>query len=208
MRINAFVTFDPIFQELDTILEHPSVADIIEDQTDSLYSFPLQNINVISGKLYTTSIEAGQLLTITNNLFSLDGKNEVNYGLRIMSNRLTPTSRLIEAFKTQMTSGSRLFLIKKQDMTTVVQHYINEYNSLVGSTDRKSTAKLKRLYCEPTETLTEDQISEGVYSTLNYIDTYFSSIGASTNDDFDINSYLNGTTEADTALKARVYIVP
>jgi len=74
MRINAFVTFDPIFQELDTILEHPSVADIIEDQTDSLYSFPLQNINVISGKLYTTSIEAGQLLTITNNLFSLDGK--------------------------------------------------------------------------------------------------------------------------------------
>jgi len=36
----------------------------------------------------------------------------------------------------------------------------------------------------------------------------FQVFGASTNDDFDINSYLNGTTEADTALKARVYIVP
>lgn len=208
MRINAFVTFDPIFQELNSVLEHPSVADIVEDQTNGLYAFPLQNINVISGKLYATSIEAGQLLTLTNTLFNVNGKDEVNYGLRIMSNRLTPTTRLIEAFKTQLPSGSRLYLIKKQDMSAVIQHYIDEYNSLIGSIDRKDIAKLKRLYCEPTELLTSQQITDAVYSTLNFVDTYFSSIGASVNDDFNLESYLTGSTTVDTDIKVRLYTVP
>lgn len=205
MRINAFVTFDPIFQELDGILEHPTVADIVEDQSDGLYSFSLQNINVISGKVYTPTIEAGQLSTLTNTLFNTTGKDEVNYGLRIMNNALKPTLRLINAFKDNLPTGSRLFLVKSQNMEVIVQHYVNEYNSLTGSTDRKAVAKRRRLYCEPHETLTEQQISDAIYETLNFVDTYFSSINAATNDDFDSNVYLTGSTTADTTLKARLY---
>jgi hypothetical protein len=208
MRINAFVTFDPLFQELDGILEHPTVADIVEDQSDGLYSFALQNINVISGKVYVPAIEAGQLSTLTNTLFDCTGKDEVNYGLRIINNSLTPTSRLISAFKDNLPSGSRLFLVKNQDMNSVIQHYIDEYNSLTGSIDRKAVAKRRRLYCQPHETLTSQQIEDALYETLNFIDTYFSSIGASSNDDFDQTAYLSGTTTADTALKARVYTAP
>lgn len=208
MRINAFVTFDPIFQELNDILEHQSVADIIEDQTEGLYSFPLQNINVISGKIYAASIQEGQLISITNTLFDTNGKEEVNYGVRIIGNRLTPNSRIIEAFKDQLPSGSRLFLIKKQDMNSVVQHYISEYNQLTGSTNRKEIAKRRRLYCEPHEILSEEQITDAIYNTLNVIDAYFSNIGASTNDDFDLTTYLTGTTTVDTLIKARIYIAP
>jgi hypothetical protein len=208
MRINAFVTFDPIFQELNGVLEHPSVANIIEDQTDSLYSFPLENINVISGKIYAPAIQEGQLVSITNTLFDVTGKDEINYGVRIIGNRLTPNSRIIEAFKDQFPSGSRLFLIKKEDMSGVIQHYVNEYTALTGSTNRKDIAKRRRLYCEPHETLTSQQIEDAMYETLNFVDTYFSSISASINDNFDQTAYLTGTTTQTTTLKARVYTAP
>jgi hypothetical protein len=208
MRINAFVTFDPIFQELNGFLEHPSVANIVEDQTDSLYSFPLENINVISGKIYAPAIQNGALLDLTNMLFDTSGKDEVNYGIRIIGNRLTPNERIIEAFKDQMPRGSRLFLIKKQDMNSVIQHYIDEYTSLTGSINRKQSAKRRRLYCEPHETLTDESIADAINNTLNFEDAYFSSIGASSNVDFNLQTYLGGTTDENTQLKARLYTVP
>ncbi len=70
MRINAFVSFDPLFSEINTVLEHPSIADIIEDKNGELFEFPYQNINVISGRTYRTSIESGGLSTLVSNMFS------------------------------------------------------------------------------------------------------------------------------------------
>ena len=122
MRINAFVSFDPLFSEINTVLEHPSTADIVEDKSGELFELQYQNINVISGRTYRSSIESGYLLTLVSNMFDSTNKTEANFGLRIM-NGLAPTSRLIFAFANNLPSGSRFFFVKNQNMSSVVQYY-------------------------------------------------------------------------------------
>lgn len=120
MRINAFVTFDPLFSEINTILEHSTTADVVEDKSGELFEFSYQNINVISGRTYRSSIEGGALPTLVQNMFDSVGRNEANFGIRIM-NGLTPTSRLISAFNSNLPSGSRLYFVKKQDLSSIVE---------------------------------------------------------------------------------------
>jgi hypothetical protein len=158
----------------------------------------------LTARLYGQSIESGQLSEITESLFQTAGKNEVNYGLRIMNNGLAPT-KIITVFKETMPAGSRLFLVKKSDMSSVVQYHQDEYTALTGSLDRKDIAKRNRLYCGPLETLTNENISTAVYNTLNFVDTYFSSINATPYTNFDRDLYLNGSATTVSGLVCRVY---
>ena len=207
MRINTFVTFDNIFQELNDILEHPSVADIIEDHTDSIYSLPLQNINIISGRLYRTSIENGALPTLVQNMFNSDERREINFGIRIM-NRLTPALRLIRVFNSNLPSGSRFYFIKKQDLSSVIEYYSNLYNTLTASVSSNDQMKRKVLFCLPHETVTYEQISNAVYEVANYVDAYFSSLNASPVAEFKQSDYISGGSETNTGLLYRVHVIP
>lgn len=207
MRINAFVSFDPLFSEINTVLEHPSVADIIEDKNGELFDFPYQNINVISGRTYRTSIESGGLSTLVSNMFDSTGKEEANFGVRIMNN-LAPTSRLISAFKNNLPSGSRLFLIKKQDLSGVVQYYQQLYDTLTASNARPDQMRRKVLFCLPNETVTHQQISDAIYDTYNYVDAYFSTINSSSFAEFNQSQYVTGGTDTNTDLLYRLHVIP
>jgi len=207
MRINAFVSFDPLFSEINTVLEHPSTADIVEDKSGELFEFPYQNINVISGRTYRSSIESGSLLTLVSNMFDSTDRAEVNFGLRIM-NGLAPTSRLISAFVNNLPSGSRLYLIKKQDLSLIVQYYQELYDTLTSSTARKDQMRRKVLFCLPGDTLTHQQISDSIYETFNYVDAYFSTFNASSVAEFKQSDYISGSLETNTGLLYRVHVIP
>lgn len=207
MRINAFVSFDPLFSEINTVLEHPSTADIVEDKSGELFEFPYQNINVISGRTYRSSIESGSLLTLVSNMFDSTNKTEVNFGLRMM-NGLAPTSRLISAFANNLPSGSRLFLIKKQDISSTIQYYQELYDTLTASTARQDQMRRKVLFCLPGDTLTHQQISDSSYETFNYVDAYFSTINASNFNAFKQSDYISGGSETNTDLLYRVHVIP
>jgi hypothetical protein len=206
MRINAFVSFDPLFSEINTILEHPSTADIVEDKNGELFEFPYQNINVISGRTYRSSIETGALPTMVENMFDTTGKNEANFGIRIM-NGLAPTSRLISAFKDNLPSGSRLFFIKKQDLSGVVEYYQNLYDTLTASTARPDQMRRKVLFCLPAESVTHQQISDAIYETVNYVDAYFSTLNASSFAPFTQSQFVSGGSEIDTGLLYRANVI-
>jgi len=207
MRINAFVSFDPLFSEINTILEHPSTADIVEDKSGELFEFPYQNINVISGRTYRSSIENGSLLSLVSNMFDSTNKTEVNFGVRMM-NGLAPTSRLISAFANNLPSGSRLFLIKKQDISLTIQYYQELYDTLTASTARQDQMRRKVLFCLPGDTLTHQQISDSSYETFNYVDAYFSTINASNFNAFKQSDYISGGSETNTDLLYRVHVIP
>jgi hypothetical protein len=207
MRINAFVSFDPLFSEINTVLEHPSTADIVEDKNGELFEFPYQNINVISGRTYRSSIESGSLLTLVSNMFDSINKDEVNFGVRMM-NGLAPTSRLISAFANKLPSGSRLFLIKKQDISSTIQYYQELYDTLTASTARQDQMRRKVLFCLPGDTLTHQQISDSIYETSNYVDAYFSTINASNFNVFKQSDYISGSSETNTDLLYRVHVIP
>ena len=207
MRINAFVSFDPLFSEVNTVLEHPSTADIVEDKTGELFEFSYQNINVISGRTYRSSIESGALLTLLENMFESVGKNEVNFGVRIM-NGLAPTSRLISAFKNNLSSGSRLYFIKKQDLSGVVEYYQNLYDTLTLSTTRQDQMRRKVLFCLPGESVTHQQISDAIYETANYVDAYFSTLNASSVAEFKQSDYISSGLQTNTDLLYRVHVIP
>jgi len=206
MRINAVVSFDPLFSEINTILEHPSTADIVEDKNGELFEFPYQNINVISGRTYRSSIETGALPTMVENMFDTTGKNEANFGIRIM-NGLAPTSRLISAFKDNLPSGSRLFFIKKQDLSGVVEYYQNLYDTLTASTARPDQMRRKVLFCLPAESVTHQQISDAIYETVNYVDAYFSTLNASSFAPFTQSQFVSGGSEIDTGLLYRANVI-
>jgi hypothetical protein len=206
MRINAFVSFDPLFSEINTILEHPSTADIVEDKNGELFEFPYQNINVISGRTYRSSIETGALPTMVENMFDTTGKNEANFGLRIM-NGLAPTMRLITAFNNNLPSGSRLFFIKKQDLSGVVEYYQNLYDTLTASTARPDQMRRKVLFCLPAESVTHQQISDAIYETVNYVDAYFSTLNASSFAPFTQSQFVSGGSEIDTGLLYRANVI-
>jgi hypothetical protein len=207
MRINAFVSFDPLFSEINTVLEHPSTADIVEDKSGELFEFPYQNINVISGRTYRSSIESGSLLSLVSNMFDSTNKTEVNFGVRMM-NGLAPTSRLISAFANNLPSGSRLFLIKKQDISLTIQYYQELYDTLTASTARQDQMRRKVLFCLPGDTLTHQQISDSIYETSNYVDAYFSTINASNFNVFKQSDYISGSSETNTDLLYRVHVIP
>jgi hypothetical protein len=207
MRINAFVSFDPLFSEINTVLEHPSTADIVEDKSGELFEFPYQNINVISGRTYRSSIESGSLLTLVSNMFDSVDRAEVNFGLRMM-NGLAPTSRLISAFANNLPSGSRLFLIKKQDISLTIQYYQELYDKLTTSTARQDQMRRKVLFCLPGDTLTHQHISDSTYETFNYVDAYFSTINASNFNAFKQSDYISGGSETNTDLLYRVHVIP
>ena len=207
MRINAFVSFDPLFSEINTVLEHPSTADIVEDKSGELFEFPYQNINVISGRTYRSSIESGSLLTLVSNMFDSTNKTEVNFGLRMM-NGLAPTSRLISAFVNNLPSGSRIFLIKKQDISSTIQYYQELYDTLTTSAARREQMRRKILFCLPGDTLTHQQISDSTYETFNYVDAYFSTINASNFNVFKQSDYISGGSETNTDLLYRVHVIP
>jgi hypothetical protein len=207
MRINAFVSFDPLFSEINTVLEHPSTADIVEDKSGELFEFPYQNINVISGRTYRSSIESGSLLSLVSNMFDSTNKTEVNFGVRMM-NGLAPTSRLISAFANNLPSGSRLFLIKKQDISSTIQYYQELYDTLTASTARQDQMRRKVLFCLPGDTLTHQQISDSIYETSNYVDAYFSTINASNFNVFKQSDYISGSSETNTDLLYRVHVIP
>ncbi len=156
MRINAFISFDPLFSEINTVLEHQTTADIIEDKSESLFEFPYQNINVISGRAYRSSILSGALPTLIENMFDTTGREEVNFGLRMM-NGLAPTTRLISAFNEKLPAGSRLFFIKKQDLSDTVTYYQNLYDTLTASSSRTDQMRRKVLFCLPGETVTHNK---------------------------------------------------
>jgi hypothetical protein len=207
MRINAFVSFDPLFSEINTVLEHSSTADIVEDKSGELFEFPYQNINVISGRTYRSSIENGSLLTLVSNMFDSTNKTEANFGVRIM-NGLAPTSRLISAFANNLPSGSRLFFVKKQDISSVVQYYQELYDTLTTSTARQDQMRRKVLFCLPGDTLTHQQISDSIYETADYVDAYFSTINASNFNAFKKSDYISGGSETNTNLLYRVHVIP
>jgi hypothetical protein len=207
MRINAFVSFDPLFSEINTVLEHSSTADIVEDKSGELFEFPYQNINVISGRTYRSSIESGSLLTLVSNMFDSTNKTEANFGLRMM-NGLAPTSRLISAFVNNLPSGSRIFLIKKQDISSTIQYYQELYDTLTSSTARQDQMRRKVLFCLPGDTLTHQQISDSTYETFNYVDAYFSTINASNFNVFKQSDYISGGSETNTDLLYRVHVIP
>lgn len=207
MRINAFVSFDPLFSEINTVLEHPTIADIIEDKNEPLFEFPYQNINVISGRAYRSSILSGSLPLLINNMFDTAGKEEVNFGLRVM-NGLAPTTRLISAFNEKLPSGSRLFFIKKQDLSGVIAYYQNLYDNLTGSTDRRDQMRRKVLFCLPGDTVTHQQIADAVIDVYNYADAYFSSLNASTFAPFTQSQFVSGGSETETGLLYRVHVIP
>lgn len=207
MRINAFVSFDPLFSEVNTVLEHPSTADIVEDKTGELFEFSYQNINVISGRTYRSSIENGALPTMVENMFDTTGKNEVNFGVRIM-NGLAPTSRLISAFKNNLPSGSRFYFIKKQDLSGVIEYYQNLYDTLSASTSRQDQMRKKVLFCLSSESVTHQQISDAIYETANYVDAYFSTLNASSVTEFKQSDYISGGLETNTDLLYRVHVIP
>ena len=207
MRINAFVSFDPLFSEVNTVLEHPSTADIVEDKSGELFEFSYQNINVISGRTYRSSIESGALPTMVENMFDTTGKNEANFGIRIM-NGLAPTSRLISAFKNTLPSGSRLFFIKKQDLSGVVEYYQNLYDTLTASSARPDQMRRKVLFCLPAESVTHQQISDAIYETANYVDAYFSTLNASSVAEFKQSDYISGGLQTNTDLLYRVHVIP
>ena len=207
MRINAFVSFDPLFSEVNTVLEHPSTADIVEDKTGELFQLSYQNINVISGRTYRSSIESGALPTMVENMFDTTGKNEVNFGVRIM-NGLAPTSRLISAFKNNLPSGSRFYFIKKQDLSGVIEYYQNLYDTLSSSTFRQDQMRKKVLFCLSSESVTHQQISDAIYETANYVDAYFSTLNASSVTEFKQSDYISGGLETNTDLLYRVHVIP
>ena len=207
MRINAFVSFDPLFSEVNTVLEHPSTADIVEDKTGELFQLSYQNINVISGRTYRSSIESGALPTMVENMFDTTEKNEVNFGVRIM-NGLTPTSRLISAFKNNLPSGSRFYFIKKQDLSGVIEYYQNLYDTLSSSTFRQDQMRKKVLFCLSSESVTHQQISDAIYETANYVDAYFSTLNASSVTEFKQSDYISGGLETNTDLLYRVHVIP
>mgnify|MGYP003650272844 CR=1 FL=1 len=205
MRINAFVTFDNIFQELNDILEHPSVANNKEDHS----RFLLQNLQNISfpGKLYKSSIESGGLPTLVQHMFNTDEKNEVNFGLRIM-NELLPNLSLINAFNSNLPSGSRFYFIKKQNLNSIVEYHQNIYDVLTASTARSDQMRRKVLFCSPTDTVTHQQISDAVYEVANYVDAYFSTLNASSVAEFKQSDYISGGSETNTGLLYRVHVIP
>jgi len=207
MRINAFISFDPLFSEINTVLEHQTTADIIEDKNGELFDFPYQNINVISGRTYRSSILSGALPTLIENMFDTTGREEVNFGVRIM-NGLAPTTRLISAFNEKLPSGSRLFLIKKQDLSSVVTYYQNLYDTLTASTARPDQMRRKVLFCLPGETVTHQQISDAVYDVYNYVDAYFSSIYATAFSEFNQSHFVTGGSETNTGLLYRLHVIP
>ena len=207
MRINAFVSFDPLFSEVNTVLEHPSTADIVEDKTGELFQLSYQNINVISGRTYRSSIESGALPTMVENMFDTTGKNEANFGIRIM-NGLAPTSRLISAFKNNLPSGSRLYFVKKQDLSSIVEYYQNLYDTLSASTARPDQMRRKVLFCLSSESVTHQQISDAIYETANYVDAYFSTLNASSVTEFKQSDYISGGLETNTDLLYRVHVIP
>jgi hypothetical protein len=206
MRINAFVSFDPLFSEINTVVEHASTADIIEDKTGELFDFPYQNINVISGRTYRSGIETGVLPTLVSNMFDSEGRSEANFGIRLM-NALAPTTRLVSAFVNNLPHGSRVFFVKKQDLSGVVQYYQDLYDTLSSSTARTDQMRRKVLFCLPSETVTHEQISDAVYDVYNYIDAYFSTLNASSFAPLTQSQYISGGTETDSGLLYRVHVV-
>jgi len=206
MRINAFVTFDNIFQELNDILEHPSVANNKEDQSRFLLQ-NLQNINVFHGKLYKSSVESGALSTLVQHMFNTDEKNEVNFGLRIM-NELAPNLSLIKAFNSNLPSGSRFYFIKKQNLNSIVEYHQNFYDTLTASATHTDQMRRKILFCSPTVTVTHQQISDAIYETADYVDAYFSALNASSVAEFKQSDYISGSSETNTGLLYKVHVIP
>jgi hypothetical protein len=207
MRINAFVSFDPLFSEINTVVEHASTADVIEDKTGELFDFPYQNINVISGRTYRSGIENGILLTLVSDMFDSEGRTEANFGIRMMNSR-GPIPRLISAFAENLPSGSRIYLVKKQDLSGIVEYYQNLYDAVTSSTSRTDKTKRKVLFCLAGETVTHEQISDAVYDVYNYVDAYFSTLNASSFAPLKQSQYIAGGSETDSGLLYRVHTIP
>jgi hypothetical protein len=139
-------------------------------------------------------------------MFDSANKAEANFGVRMM-NGLAPTSRLISAFANNLPSGSRLFLIKKQDISSTIQYYQELYDNLTSSATRPDQMRRKVLFCLPGDTLTHQQISDSTYETFNYVDAYFSTINASNFNAFKQSDYISGSSETNTDLLYRVHVI-
>jgi len=212
MRINAFITWEPVFQTLDTVCAGTTTALNKESNASSFFiDSELNYINVFSFVVKGSSINSSlDLLTDVEESFNIIDKDEVCYGLRLVTNQLTFTEPLFNLFKNYLPTGSRLILFKPKDMTPIVQWYKDYYDLLTAEfkTDRTAARNRKRLFCDSGSVLSHSQIETSLTAAQNEIEAEFSILGSSNYQNFDNSTLLSGTIPAESLYEARIISIP
>ena len=207
MRINAFITWEPMFSILDAICNDPKSAVVTELNASNFYiNQNLSYVNIYSNRIQGNISDANELLTDVNSSFDTSGKDEVCYGLRLVNNRLSFTSLLYNNWKDILPTGSRLILIKPVNLTSVYQWYKDFYDTLTANelNDREAIRKRTRLFCNYNETLTHSEIEIKLNSVLAEVEAEFSFAGASSYQYFNKDTLLTGTVPETSEYQARI----
>ncbi len=210
MRINAFITWEPVFPALDTVCAGSTTALNTESNASNFYlNAQFDYINLFSFIAKGNIHSSLDLLTDVEDSFNITDKDEVCYGLRLLNNKLTFTQPLFDTFKTYLPAGSRLILFKPKDMTPVVQWYKDYYDSLtaVYKTDREAARKRNRLFCDHATVLTHLQIESSLAAVKNEVEAEFSVLGSSTYQNFDNTTLLSGTIPTESLYEARIVVI-
>lgn len=210
MRINAFMTWEPVFPALDTVCAGPTTALDIESNAASMFlNSQFDYVNIFSKVVKSSINNTLDLLADVEETFNTAGKDEVCYGLRIINNKLTFTQPLFDTFKNYLPDGSRLILFKPKDMTPVVQWYKDYYDSLTAiyKTDREAARKRNRLFCDYSSILTHSQIETSIAAVKNEVEAEFSVLGSASYQNFDNTTFLTGNIPAESLYEARIIII-
>jgi len=213
MRINAFMTLEPVFASVNEICGGETTAKNIEIGSNDLFikDYNLDYINIFSyrnnGPAISNTLD---IVNIANDSFDTAGKEEVCFGLRIVNNQLTFTNPLFNIFKDFLPSGSRLILFNPVDISASVQWYIDYYNILTETYkhDRSAARQRKRLFCEPNEVLTPSQIEASLNSVINEAEAEFTLANATPYQNFDRTSFLSNEIPVTSNYQVRIINIP
>jgi hypothetical protein len=205
MRLNFYVTFDNVYDDIDSLLTSPATKLPLPagGSVNPVINFDhIKNMKLYSGMILNHSLEeTGQLpAEFLDVSFEQDAsKPEVNLILRLLSSNLNFNQLSMRATFNNCPVGTRFFLIKPTHMDMVYNYYIDLYNS-----EHTNFATKVRLFGPGT--YTESDIKEAINGSAIRADHFFTSSGSVVEGYFSADTYQTTNVEQLSNLSCRLLI--
>jgi hypothetical protein len=205
MRINFYVTFDNVYDEVDPLLTSPNtkIPLVVPEGRTQVWNFDhIKNMKLYSGIHLNHSVEeTGQLpFEFINASFEKDdSKSEINLILRLLSSNLNFNQLSMRATFNNCAAGTRFFLIKPLDMDVVYNYYIDLYNATHSNFARRARLFGPGAY-------TETDIKEAINGACVRADHFFTTSGAGPEGYFTADTYQTNSINQISNLSCRAII--
>jgi hypothetical protein len=211
MRLNFYVTFDNVYDYIDTYLEGPQTKNLKHGNagSTSIWNFDhLKNMKIYPGRNLNQSLNqfgTFPMEFIDSAFIKDETKPEVNLILRLLSSNMNFNQLSMRATFNNCDVGTRFFLIMPTNINIVYDYYTTLYNStLTDDIDPDMFARKSRLFGQGT--YTESDMKETIDGAYARAENFFKANGSVAEGYFTNNTYQTNQTDQESNFKCRLLI--